>query len=533
MRDAAPLEHRRQHLGLLDGHRADEDRPALLGHLDDLVDQGVELGRLVAVDEVGEVVADHLAVGRDRHDLELVDLVQLLGLGHGRAGHAGQLVVQPEVVLEGDRGQRHALALDAQALLRLDRLVEALAPAPAGHLAAGELVDDDDLAVLDDVVPVALVQGVRAEGLLEVAGQPRVGVVHVLDAEPALHLLDAFLGRGDGLVLEVDEVVAALLVALRPALEPRHEAREREVQVGRFLGLAADDERRARLVDEDVVDLVDDREAALALDPLVELEDHVVAQVVEPELVVRAVRDVRRVRLGPGDRAQVEQALVGGRVAGLEHERGVVGDHPDADAEEVEDGAHPLRVAPGEVVVDGDDVDAPAGHRVEDRRERGDEGLALAGPHLRDLALVEDGRAHELDVEVAHPEGPLHRLAGHREGLGQGVVEGRLEPGVLLLPALGLQLAPALEIGIVELVIGRLVGFGGLEDLGAELREVGADLVVGEGLDTRPRGRSSRRPGVGGVGSRGHSSRRTGSGIAYRVKYRGGPLQLPLTRSGR
>ena len=300
VRDAAPLEHGRQHLGLLDGHGADEDRPALLGHLDDLVDQGVELGRLVAVDEVGLVLADHLAVGRDRHDLELVDLVQLLGLGHRRAGHPGQLVVEPEVVLEGDRGEGHALALDPQALLRLDRLVEALAPAPAGHLATGELVDDDDLAVLDDVVAVALVQRVGAQRLLEVAGEARVGVVHVLDAEPALHLLDAFLGRGDGLVLEIDEVVAALLVALRPALEPRHEAGEREVQVGRFLGLAADDQRRPRLVDEDVVDLVDDREAALALDPLVELEDHVVAQVVEPELVVRAVRDVRRVRLGRG-----------------------------------------------------------------------------------------------------------------------------------------------------------------------------------------------------------------------------------------
>ena len=197
----------------------------------------------------------------------------------------------------------------------------------------------------------------------------------------------------------------------------------------------------------------------------------------------------------------------------------------------MEDRAHPLRVAPGEVVVDGDDVDAPAGHRVEDRRERRDEGLALAGPHLRDLALVEDRRAHQLDVEVAHAEGPLHRLAGHREGLGQGLVEGRLETRVLLLPAVGLQLAPALEIGMVELVVGRLVGFGGLEDLGAELREAGADLVVGEGLDTLPRGRSSRRPGVGGVGSRGHSSRRTGSGIAYRVKYRGGPLQLPLSEA--
>jgi hypothetical protein len=89
--DAAALEHRGQHLGLLDGHGADEDRPARLGHLDDLVDQRVELGRLVAVDEVGEVLADHLAMGRDRDDLELVDLVQLLGLGHRRAGHPDSL----------------------------------------------------------------------------------------------------------------------------------------------------------------------------------------------------------------------------------------------------------------------------------------------------------------------------------------------------------------------------------------------------------------------------------------------------------
>ena len=284
---------------------ADEDRPALFLHLDDLVDEGVELGRLVAEDEVREVLADHLAMGRDGDDLELVDLVELLGLGHRRAGHPRQLVVQPEVVLERDRGERHALALDAQAFLGLDRLVEALAPASARHLSAGEFVDDDDLAVLDDVVAVALVEGVGAQRLLEVAGESRVGVVHVLDAEPALHLLDPLLGRGDGLVLEVDEVVAALLFALGPCLHPRDEPGEGEVEIGRFLGLAADDQWRPRLVDEDVVDLVDDREAALALDPLVELEDHVVAQVVEPELVVGAVRDVRGVGLAAGHRRRL------------------------------------------------------------------------------------------------------------------------------------------------------------------------------------------------------------------------------------
>ena len=174
-----------------------------------------------------------------------------------------------------------------------------------------------------------------------------------------------------------------------------------------------------------------------------------------------------------------------------------MGDHPDADAEEVEDRAHPLRVAPGQVVVDRDDVDAAPGQRVEDRGQRRDEGLALAGPHLGDLALVEHGAADELDVEVAHAERPLHRLAGHREDLGQDVVERLLEPLVLALAAGLRQLAPALEVGVVELVLGRLLRDGDLADLVADLGELGPDLARRRGPRTRPRGRWPRRPAAG------------------------------------
>ena len=70
-------------------------------------------------------------------------------------------------------------------------------------------------------------------------------------------------------------------------------------------------------------------------------------------------------------------------------------------AEAVVDGAHPLGVALGEVVVDGDEVGAFAGEGVEVDREGGGERLALACLHLGDLALVEDDAAEDLDVEVA------------------------------------------------------------------------------------------------------------------------------------
>ena len=133
--------------------------------------------RFGLVDDVGLLDAGQRPVGRHDHDVELVDLVELLGLGVGRAGHAGELVVHAEVVLEGDGGERLVLALDLHLLLGLDGLVQAVAPAAARHQAAGELVDDDDLAVLDDVVDVALEEGVGAQALLHVVQQRHVGRV--------------------------------------------------------------------------------------------------------------------------------------------------------------------------------------------------------------------------------------------------------------------------------------------------------------------------------------------------------------------
>ena len=80
----------------------------------------------------------------------------------------------------------------------------------------------------------------------------------------------------------------------------------------------------------------------LALDVVLQVELHVVAQVVEAELVVLPVGDVAAV----GDLA----LLVGHAV------------HDDADgqAEEIVDAPHPLGVAPRQVVVDRDDVHAAA-----------------------------------------------------------------------------------------------------------------------------------------------------------------------------
>ena len=87
---AAPVEHRRQLLGLLDRDRADQHRPALGVLVDDLGDDRVPLFLLGPVDEIGVLDAAQRPVRRDDDDVELVDLGELFGLGVGRAGHAGR-----------------------------------------------------------------------------------------------------------------------------------------------------------------------------------------------------------------------------------------------------------------------------------------------------------------------------------------------------------------------------------------------------------------------------------------------------------
>ena len=125
---------------------------------------------------------------------------------------------------------------------------------------------------------------------------------------------------------------------------------------------------------------------------------------------------------------------------------------PTRQAQAVEDGPHPLRVALGEVVVDGDDVNAAPRHGVECGGERRDEGLALAGLHLRDLALVQDDAAQQLDVEVAHAELAPADLAGGRKDLRQRIVEDVLQMGGVVLLAGAAQLAAALGALVRQLL---------------------------------------------------------------------------------
>ena len=408
-------------LGVLDRGGAHQHRLAARVAVADVLDDGVVLLLRRLVDQVVVVLADRRLVRRNDHRLQPVDLLELEGFGVGRAGHAAKLAVHAEIVLEGHRRQRLVLVLDLHAFLGLDRLVQPVGPAPPGHQPAGELVDDDHFAVLHHVVLVAVVQLVGTQRGIHMVHQRDIGRVvqaGAFDQQPRLgqqafgflvavfgqeHLVALFVHRE---VARVDHAFASARVGFTDLLlQLGHDGVDAHVQVGVVLGLAADDQRRARLVDQDRIDLVDDCVVEAARHAVCDLVDHVVAQVVEAELVVGAVGDV----------SQIGSLLLVALHAGY------VDAH--AQPQEAIQAPHPFGVASRQVVVDGDHMHTLAGERVQVHRQGGRQGLAFTRAHLGDLAFMQRDAADQLHVEVAHLEHALAALAHHGKGLGQQLFE--------------------------------------------------------------------------------------------------------------
>ena len=177
------------------------------------------------------------------------------------------------------------------------------------------------------------------------------------------------------------------------------------VHLGGAIGLAADDQRSTCLVDEDGVDLVDDGVVERPLRHIIQRRLHIVAQIVEAELVVGAVGDVRPVGLLALGRAHVAD------------------DGPDVQPQEVVDVTHPLGVTGGEIVVDRDQVRAVSGQCVQVQRQRRDQRLTFTGLHLGDISLMKRQTADDLHIVVAHPQRSLARLSHDREGLVEDIFE--------------------------------------------------------------------------------------------------------------
>ena len=131
----------------------------------------------------------------------------------------------------------------------------------------------------------------------------RVG--EVFNLEEFLYLFHPLLREGDDLVFFVDDEISGLgdllahdrrhlcdLAARLASLELACQNVRHLVELRGLAALSGNDQRGTRLVDQNGVDLVDDRIVQTSLHKLLLVDHHVVTQVVKTKLVVGNVGNV-------------------------------------------------------------------------------------------------------------------------------------------------------------------------------------------------------------------------------------------------
>ena len=206
--------------------------------------------------------------------------------------------VAPDQGLDGDGVQDLAALAGGQALLGLDRRLQAVRPAlPLGHPAPG-LVDQLHRAVPHDVVDVALQQRVRVQGHVEPGQRLERARSSYRSMPPSASLRGSGPRAGQG---HVAGVVVDLVV--QPGVQPGRDPRHLAVGVRAAPAAPGQHQRHPRLVDQDRVGLVDQGHVRLARDQVGDVGDQPVAEHVEADLADRRVGDLRRVGPPPLRRA--------------------------------------------------------------------------------------------------------------------------------------------------------------------------------------------------------------------------------------
>ena len=284
----------------------------------------------------------------------------------------------------------------------------------AYHDTARELVNDKDLAVLNNVVDVLSHRTVSLDSLIDMMQKRHIlGIHKVDDVERLLRLLYTALCKRSRPCLLVDDVVSAerivigFVVHLNDSygFECLSESVCERIQLSRLVALTRDDERSSRLVYEYRVHLVHDSERVLSLHLVLFVYYHVVTQVIEAELVVRTVGDIREISLSLIVLAHARQHAADSAVQELEHL------------------AHFLRLELSEVVVDGNNVNASAVERVSVSSKAGNKRFTFTCFHFCDTSLMQNDSTNDLNGVRLFAQHSERSLTAYSECIAKHIVQ--------------------------------------------------------------------------------------------------------------
>ena len=245
-------------------------------------------------------------IGRNRHHVHAVDIAKFLFFRQSRTGHTCFFLKFIKKVLERDGSQRLALPLHFHMFLGLDRLMQAVGITSARHDTARETVNDQHLIIFHHIILVAEHQIVSAQGQNNVVLNLQIlRIRQIFNLEESLHPGHTLCGQVHYLILLIDDKVTRLLTfhthdgihlgQLFHVLAAGQLSGQNVAGLIQLRGLAAlpgNDQRCAGFVDQDGIHLVDDGIVQIPEHQLFLVDDHIVAQVIEPQFIIGHISDI-------------------------------------------------------------------------------------------------------------------------------------------------------------------------------------------------------------------------------------------------
>ena len=225
-----------------------------------------------------------------------------------------------------------------------------------------------------------------------------LGIRQVFDPKRGFSLRRALLGEDDALFFLLHRIVCLVF-------EAADEAVRLFIHIGRLVALAGNDQRGARLINQDGVNLVNHGIVMAALHHIAAVDHHVVAQIVKTHLVIRTVGNIAGIGLA---------ALLSTQV---------MYDDANAHPQKTEQLTHLFALKFGQIVIDRNNVNALAAQRVQISGKAGSQRFAFTCLHLGDSALMQHDAADKLNVEGTQTQGTLGRLADDGKCLRQQLIQ--------------------------------------------------------------------------------------------------------------
>ena len=269
MVDTGLTENSRKILRRFDRGRSHQNRLLLVTTVLYTTENSAKFFTLSTINQVWLIIANHRHVGRYDHHLKSINLLEFHSFSVCSTRHTGQLIVQPEQVLEGNRCEGLIFLLNWNTFFGFYSLVKAFSPTPPCHHTPGELIDNHDLTIANDVIDITLKQGVGTQCCIQMMHQTDVANIietRSLVQQPCLeqHRFGAFVAvfsQKDLLVLLIDrEITWTLFFILSHQFWD--DVIDLHIQISTVVGRTRYDQWCSGFIDQDGVHFVYDSKIA-------------------------------------------------------------------------------------------------------------------------------------------------------------------------------------------------------------------------------------------------------------------------------